>query len=175
MVMLDRDGVINQDDPGYIKSVEEWHPLPGSISAIVDMQRMGIKVAVCTNQSGIARHLIAVADLEEIHQAMNQALIDAGGSAIPVFFCPHHPDDDCQCRKPRPGMLFAALTQAGLTPEDAWFVGDSLRDLQAAEAAGCHPVLLRTGKEINTERSFETSGILTIAPSLDYLVGRISS
>ena len=144
MVMLDRDGVINRESALFIKSVAEWHPLPGAIDAIVRLQRRGIKVAVCTNQSGIARRILRIEDLDKIHIELSRVVCAAGGDWVPVFFCPHHPEDGCLCRKPRPLMLRTALHQADIAPEDACFVGDRDSDLLAATAAGCRPVLLNS-------------------------------
>ncbi len=152
IVILDRDGVINRDSDDFIKSPEEWEPLPGSLEAIAKLCRADFRVVVITNQSGIARGLLSLNTLNRIHQKMLDQLNALGGEIDAIFFCPHGPDDGCECRKPLPG-LFLDLKQrlkCSLSGVDA--VGDSLRDLQAAAAVEAIPVLVRTGKGIRTEQ-----------------------
>ena len=145
-VILDRDGTINVDSDDFIKLPEEWLPLPGSLAAIALLNRHGYKVVVISNQSGIARGLFDLATLEAIHVKMRQLTSDAGGKIEAIYFCPHGPDEACDCRKPKDGLFrrFAADTQADLS--QTYAIGDSLRDLQAAEAAGARPILVKTGK-----------------------------
>ena len=150
VVLLDRDGVINHDSPDYIKNVKEWHPINGSIDAIVTLQQAGARVAVCTNQAGIGRGIIEPDDLAEIHECMQKHIEQHGGERIPVYFCPHHPDEGCRCRKPAPGLLLDALETFRATPDIACFIGDSARDLDAADAAGCEGVLVLTGHGADT-------------------------
>jgi len=145
-VILDRDGVINEDSDAYVKSTDEWVPLPGSIEAIVRLKRAGIAVAVTTNQSGIARGLFGLAELDAMHSKLAALLAEHGASVDAIFFCPHGPQDDCDCRKPLPGLYVQAAQHLGLSLSDAVVVGDSLRDLQAAVAVGAQPVLVLTGK-----------------------------
>ncbi|MGP9765136.1 D-glycero-beta-D-manno-heptose 1,7-bisphosphate 7-phosphatase [Halomonas sp. AOP13-D3-9] len=153
LVILDRDGVINHDSDNYIKSLDEWVPYPTSITAIANLTRAGYSVAVATNQSGIARGYYSEATLHAMHDHL-KALVEAeGGRIAHIAFCPHGPDDKCQCRKPLPGMLLQIQQALGL--EDltgSWMVGDSLRDLQAGEAIGCKTALVRTGKGLKTEQ-----------------------
>ena len=146
LIILDRDGVINQDSDLYIKSAEEWVPLPGSLDAIARLNQWGYRVVVCTNQSGIGRGLFETDTLIAIHDKMNKALLQVGGRIDAIFFCPHTNDDGCDCRKPKPGMLkeIAARFNADLAGVPA--IGDSLRDLKAAAAAGAQPMLVLTGK-----------------------------
>ena len=145
LVILDRDGVINRDSDEYIKSPEEWIPIPGSIEAIARLHRAGYTLAVATNQSGIGRGLYDETTLERIHQRMHGEIERAGGRLAGIVHCPHRPDEGCDCRKPGTGLLRRINAELGLAVEDAWMVGDSLRDLQCAQAGGCRPVLVRTG------------------------------
>ncbi|RDB44648.1 D-glycero-beta-D-manno-heptose 1,7-bisphosphate 7-phosphatase [Halomonas sp. DQ26W] len=152
LVILDRDGVINHDSDYYIKSLEEWLPYIGTIDAIARLSQAGWTVAVATNQSGISRGYYDVAALENMHDELNRLVADAGGNIAHIAYCPHGPDDGCDCRKPRPGLLEEIRQTLKLnTLAGSWMVGDSLRDLQAGEAMGCRPVLVRTGKGRRTE------------------------
>lgn len=145
LVILDRDGVINEDSPDYIRTVAQWQPIPGSLEAIVRLNRAGFRVAVASNQSAIGRGLIDVATLEAIHTQMQHRLAQLGGRIDAIFYCPHHPDDHCDCRKPKPGLYQAIGRHFGCTLEGVPIVGDSLRDLQAALAVNGLPVLVLTG------------------------------
>ncbi len=146
LVILDRDGVINEDSDNYIKSLAEWQPIQGSIEAIAQLSRAGFTVAVATNQSGLARGLFELEDLEAMHQRLSQLVIEAGGELGGIFYCGHHPDDGCDCRKPRTGLLQAIERELGESTRGAWFIGDSMGDLDAATASGSVPILVRTGK-----------------------------
>lgn len=145
LVILDRDGVINEDSDEYIKSPEEWIPIPGSIEAMARLHQAGWTLVVATNQSGIGRGLYDEATLGRIHQRMLEEIRRAGGTLAGIVHCPHRPDEGCDCRKPGTGLLRRINTELGLAVENAWMVGDSLRDLQCARAGGCRPVLVRTG------------------------------
>ncbi|KPQ25807.1 MAG: D-glycero-D-manno-heptose 1,7-bisphosphate phosphatase [Halomonas sp. HL-48] len=147
LVILDRDGVINHDSDAYIKSLDEWIPYPSAIQAIAKLSQAGFKVAVATNQSGIARGYYSEATLHAMHDHL-KALVNAeGGQVAHIAYCPHGPDDQCDCRKPLPGLLIQIQKALGLeTLNGSWMVGDSLRDIQAGEAMGCHTVLVKTGK-----------------------------
>lgn len=149
-VILDRDGVINEDSDNYIKSPEEWRPIPGSLDAIALLTRHGFRVVVLTNQSGIARRLFSPAMLEAIHDKMRTAVREAGGEIFDVFLCPHGPEDVCGCRKPRPGLFRAFAEKYGVELAGVPAVGDSLRDIEAAAAAGAAPMLVETGKGTRT-------------------------
>lgn len=146
LLILDRDGVINQDSDAYIKTLDEWIPIPGAIEAIARLSRAGWTVAVATNQSGLARGYYDQAALEAMHARLRQLVAEQGGEVGLIVHCPHGPDDGCDCRKPEPGMLrqIAAHYRAAL--DGVWFVGDSSGDLAAARAVGCQPVLVKTGK-----------------------------
>ncbi|WP_407313953.1 D-glycero-beta-D-manno-heptose 1,7-bisphosphate 7-phosphatase [Pseudomonas sp. nanlin1] len=150
LLILDRDGVINQDSDAYIKSVEEWVPIPGSITAIADLSKAGWTVAVATNQSGIARGYYSLATLDAMHQRLRDLVVAQGGEVGLIVYCPHGPAEGCACRKPRPGMLETIAAHYATHLDGVWFVGDSLGDLQAAQATGAQPVLVKTGKGINT-------------------------
>lgn len=150
LVILDRDGVINYDSDAYVKSVDEWIPLPGSIKAISDLTHAGILVCIATNQSGLGRGYFSVSDFIASHDKLNKLLQPLGGTIDAVFFCPHSPDDSCECRKPKPTMALQALNRFQLNANNAIFVGDSLRDLQSAESSAVLPVLVKTGNGKNT-------------------------
>ena len=147
LVVLDRDGTINEDRDDYVKSPEEWVPIPGALEAIARLHQAGWHVVVATNQSGLGRGLFDMYTLNEMHLKMNALLAPLGGRVDAVFFCPHAPEDDCRCRKPLPGLFEDIRLRFGLDDMSAIpAVGDTLRDLQAATAVGCAPHLVRTGK-----------------------------
>jgi D-glycero-D-manno-heptose 1,7-bisphosphate phosphatase len=146
LIILDRDGVINHDADDYIKSVEEWSPIPGSVEAIAALSEAGYTIAVATNQSGISRQYFDEFELAAMHQKMCSLVEEAGGQISGVFFCPHVPEDGCDCRKPAIGLLKQIECEFGTSVENAPFVGDSSKDLMAARLAGCIPILVRTGK-----------------------------
>ncbi len=155
IIILDRDGVINEDSDHFIKSPEEWQAIPGSLNAIARLTQAGYRIAVITNQSGIARGLFDLERLTQIHQKMLRLITDAGGAIERILFCPHGPDDKCHCRKPKGGMFIelAASLQADLTGVPA--IGDSLRDLQAAQSVNARPILVRSGKGERTLKKGE--------------------
>ncbi len=146
LLMLDRDGVINYDSDAYIKSVEEWTPLPGSVEAIAQLSKAGWTVAVATNQSGIARGYYDIATLDAMHQRLRALVAEQGGELGLIVYCPHGPDEDCDCRKPKPGLLKTIAAHYQVELARVWFVGDSISDLEAAKAVDCQPVLVKTGK-----------------------------
>lgn len=146
LVILDRDGVINYDSPRHIKSPEEWIPIPGSLEAIALLNQCGFRVALATNQSGISRGLFDMATLNAIHDKMHRALGQLGGRIDAMFYCPHSAEDNCDCRKPKPGMIDEIGRRFGVDLKDVASVGDSLRDLQASAARGAQCILVRTGK-----------------------------
>lgn len=146
LAILDRDGTINADSDDYVKSPEEWSPLPGALEAIAKLNHAGWHVVLATNQSGLARGLFDMAALNAMHVKMNRLLAVHGGRIDAVFFCPHQPTDACSCRKPLPGLLLKIGERFGVELGGVPCVGDSLRDLQAAQAAGCAPHLVLTGK-----------------------------
>ena len=150
LIILDRDGVINEDSDDYIKSPTEWVPIRGSLEAIARLHRAGWRVVVATNQSGIARQLFDLDTLARIHETMHRRVIESGGQIDAVFFCPHGPDDACHCRKPLPGMFHDIAARLHTDLQGVPAIGDSLRDIQAAQAAGANPILVKTGKGFGT-------------------------
>jgi D-glycero-D-manno-heptose 1,7-bisphosphate phosphatase len=146
LVILDRDGTINYDRDDYVKSPEEWQPMPQALEAIARLNHAGWHVVVVTNQSGLGRGLFDVATLNAMHAKMNKLLAAAGGRVDAVFYCPHSPDEACGCRKPLPGLLEQIGERYGIDLKGVPCVGDSLRDLQAGQAVGCAPHLVLTGK-----------------------------
>lgn len=152
-VILDRDGVINEDSDAYIKSVDEWHPVEGSVDAIAALSKAGLHIAVATNQSGLARKLFDEATLFQIHQHMLEKVEAAGGNIDGIFMCPHGPDDGCHCRKPNTGLLEAIEDEFEIDLTGVPFVGDTLKDLLAARKHGCKPVLVLSGKG---QRTFDS-------------------
>ncbi|WP_263143655.1 D-glycero-beta-D-manno-heptose 1,7-bisphosphate 7-phosphatase [Pseudomonas sp. RIT-PI-AD] len=153
LLILDRDGVINQDSDAYIKTLEEWLPLPGALEAIARLSKAGWTVAVATNQSGLARGYYDLATLEAMHASLRERVAALGGEVGLIVHCPHGPDEGCDCRKPKPGLLVRIAAHYGVPLAGVWYVGDRLGDLQAALAVGCQPVLVRTGKGARTLES----------------------
>ena len=150
LVILDRDGTINEDSDAYIKSPAEWRPLKGSLEAIARLTQADYRIVVATNQSGIARKYFDTRTLFSIHETLLRALAPLGGRIDAFFFCPHLPDDACACRKPKPGMLLEIGRRFNVPLGEVAMVGDALRDLEAAAAAGVKPVLVLTGKGAKT-------------------------
>ena len=146
LVILDRDGTINEDRDDFVKSPAEWVPIAGSLEAIARLNHAGWHTVVATNQSGLARGLFDASALNAVHIKMNQALAKVGGRIDAVFFCPHGPSEGCRCRKPLPGLFEMIAERYGVELTDVPLVGDSLRDLEAGTAVGCQPHLVRTGK-----------------------------
>lgn len=146
LIILDRDGVINQDRDDFVKSVDEWIPIDGSMDAIAFLTEAGYTVAVATNQSGIGRKYFTLQDLTEMHAKMHRLALQAGGVIDGIWFCPHLADDNCNCRKPKPGMIQDILDRFQAQAADTWLAGDSLRDLQAINAVGGKSALVLTGK-----------------------------
>lgn len=160
LIILDRDGVINHDSDAYIKSVDEWQPLPGAIAAIARLHRAGWTIAVATNQSGLARGYYDEAELHAMHDKLRALLAGQGADIGLIAFCPHGPDDGCDCRKPNTGLLLQIAEHYQTSLTGVWFVGDSLRDLQAAVAVEAQPVLVTTGKGEVTARKELPAGTL---------------
>ncbi|HEY9445500.1 MAG TPA: D-glycero-beta-D-manno-heptose 1,7-bisphosphate 7-phosphatase [Burkholderiales bacterium] len=152
LVILDRDGVINYDSAAFIKSPEEWRPIPGSLEAITRLNQAGFHVVVATNQSGVGRGLFEMATLNAIHDKMHHALAEVGGRIDAVFFCPHAQEAGCDCRKPRAGLLHEIARRFNVTLEGVPVIGDAHRDLEAAAAIHARPILVLTGKGQKTKR-----------------------
>lgn len=151
LVILDRDGVINEDSDAYIKSPEEWQPIAGSIAAIAALSKAGFRIAVATNQSGLARGYFDDITLANMHSLMLALVEEQGGHIDAVVYCPHGPDAGCRCRKPAPGLLEQIGVELDLPIAGAWYVGDSSKDLELGLAMQCKPILVRTGKGKETE------------------------
>jgi D-glycero-D-manno-heptose 1,7-bisphosphate phosphatase len=151
LAILDRDGVINQDAADFIKSPEEWRPIPGSLEAIARLNHAGFQVVLATNQSGIGRGLFEVSTLNAIHDRMHRALGQIGGRIDAIFFCPHAQDANCECRKPKSGLLQEIARRFNVELKGVPVIGDSLRDLQAADSVGATPILVLTGKGAKTQ------------------------
>lgn len=166
LVILDRDGVINHDSVEFVKSPDEWQPLKGSLEAIARLSQAGYEVVVLTNQSGVGRGLFSADQLAQIHGRMIEHVRQLGGHIQAILFCPHHPDQGCECRKPKTGMYRELGERLGINFSDVFSVGDSIRDLQAAKDAGANPVLVKTGngrkslKKIANNDEHELDGTL---------------
>ncbi len=150
LIILDRDGVINQDSDDYIKSLEEWVPIPGSLDAMARLYHGGYRIAIASNQSGLGRGLFSIDDLNAIHRKLARELGSQGAQVEAIFFCPHAPDAKCACRKPLPGLLHEIASRLQIDLAGVPCIGDSWRDLESAQAAGASPILVRTGNGQNT-------------------------
>lgn len=166
-MILDRDGVINRESTAFVKTPAEWVPLPGSIEAVAALSRAGFIVAVASNQSGLARGLFDRKALRAMHRKLRRLVQSAGGRIDRIVVCPHGPDDGCSCRKPKPGLLYRLGRYFDIALEDTPVIGDSLRDLEAAAAAGARPILVRTGNGRRTEATLK--GALASAEVFDDL------
>ncbi|GAW87018.1 D-glycero-D-manno-heptose 1,7-bisphosphate phosphatase [Bathymodiolus platifrons methanotrophic gill symbiont] len=158
-VLLDRDGVINHDSGNFIKSPDEWLPIDNSLEAIALLHRNGYQVVVITNQSGVGRGLYSDAILTDMHRKMARLTEAVGGKINHIYYCPHLPDAGCDCRKPKPGMLLQFSQDANVALDDIYFIGDSLRDIEAGIAAGAKPLLVKTG---NGEKTLAANPDLNI-------------
>ena len=168
LIILDRDGVVNRDSDQYIKSPDEWRPIPGSLEAIARLNHAGYRVVIATNQSGIGRGLFEASTLVAIHEKMHKALAQVGGRIDAIFYCPHSGDSQCDCRKPKTGMLKEIGVRFGVDLAGVPCIGDSLRDLSAAEAVGAQPILVLTGKGEKTLREGEYPQNTVIFPDLAF-------
>ena len=159
LIALDRDGVINRNSATHIRSPEQWVAIPGSLEAIARLCRQDYQIVVATNQSGIARGYYSVNTLNRIHQKMLDELGHFGGEISALFFCPHSDEQGCECRKPKPGMLLELAQRLKCNLNDVCFVGDSLCDIQAAQSAGARPVLVETGRGLDTLKQLESGKV----------------
>ena len=166
LAILDRDGVVNFDSPQYIKSPEEWKPIPGSLDAIARLNQWGYRVVIATNQSGMGRGLFDMDTLNAIHEKMIRAVAQVGGRIDAIFFCPHSADSTCECRKPRPGMLREIAARYNADLAGAPVIGDGLRDLQAAAAVAAQPILVLPGKGETTRIDPRVPAQTLVFPSL---------
>jgi D-glycero-D-manno-heptose 1,7-bisphosphate phosphatase len=182
IVILDRDGTINQDSDDFVKTPEEWTPLPGALEAIAKLNHGGWHVVIASNQSGLGRGLFDVSTLNAMHAKMHKLLATVGGKVDAVFYCPHVPEDACRCRKPEPGLFEQIGERYGIDLKDVPSVGDSARDILAGMAAGCEPHLVLTGKGAayrgrSLPETFpsQTRVHVDLAAFADYLIGRDTS
>jgi len=168
VIFLDRDGVINYDSPDYIKSWDEYRFLPGSLEALAVLTASGYALILITNQSIIGRGMVPVDVLEDMHRRMQQAVIEAGGRILDIFYCPHRPDEACDCRKPAPGMILQAASQYHIDSAGAIMIGDSVKDLECGRNAGCGAtILVRTGSGLKAEKELAARGIRPTAVADD--------
>lgn len=169
-IILDRDGVINYDSTEYIKSPDEWHAIPGSLEAIAALNRAGYHILVATNQSGIARGYYDLETLSLIHEKLSRELAAVGGYIDEIFFCPHHPDEKCSCRKPQPGMLYQIRDRYGVDLSQTYYIGDSAVDIEVCLTAGCKPILVLTGNGQKTLEKYINSHHIPAFDSLAHAV-----
>ncbi|SFN60494.1 D-glycero-D-manno-heptose 1,7-bisphosphate phosphatase [Nitrosospira briensis] len=174
LVILDRDGVINYDSAAFIKTPDEWKPIPGSLEAIAHLTQAGYRVVIATNQSGIGRGLLDMGTLNAINDKMCKAAIQAGGRIDAMFFCPHANTDNCNCRKPATGMFKEIADRFGVELNGVPAIGDSLRDLQTAAAVGAIPILVLTGKGKKTKAEGELPENTKIFPNLSAAVDALT-
>jgi D-glycero-D-manno-heptose 1,7-bisphosphate phosphatase len=156
LIILDRDGVINRDSPEFVKNSDEWRPIPGSIEAIARLSKGGYTVTVASNQSGLARGLFDRNALRAMHRKLRRLVSAKGGHIDRIVVCPHGPNDGCRCRKPAPGLLLRLARHYGTSLDGVPSIGDSLRDLESAAAAGATPILVRTGNGTKVAASLPT-------------------
>lgn len=173
LIILDRDGVINQDSDQFIKSPAEWQPLEGALEAVARLNQDGYRVVVATNQSGLARGLFDMEALNAIHQKLHTRAQHVGAHIEAIFFCPHAAADDCDCRKPKAGLLHEIAKRFDTSLHGVPSVGDSLRDLQAGAAVGCTPYLVLTGKGAQTQAAGGLPPGTMIYPDLAALVDQL--
>lgn len=172
-IILDRDGVINHDSNEYIKSPDEWLPIPRSLEAVATLNRAGYRVLIATNQSGIARGFYDLDMLDQIHEKMMRELAAVGGYVEEIFFCPHHPEEKCPCRKPQPGMIHAIAEKYPLSLPDTFFIGDSQADMGAALAAGCKPILVMTGNgHVTVDQHPEVPNFANLDEAVQYVLSQ---
>ena len=174
LIILDRDGVINYDSDQFIKSPEEWKPLPGSLEAIARLTQAGYRIVVATNQSGVGRGLFDMPTLNAIHEKMHKACAQAGGRIDAVFFCPHAADAGCECRKPKSGMIHEIAERYAMDLKGVPSVGDSLRDLEASARLGAQPILVLTGKGQKTQAKGDLPEGTLVYPDLAAYVATLN-
>lgn len=175
LVILDRDGVINYDSDQFIKSPDEWKPIPGSLEAIARLNQWGYRVLVATNQSGVSRGLFDMDTLNAIHEKMHRSVMQVGGRIDAVFFCPHSAEEKCECRKPKPGLLRQIAERYNTDLAGVPAVGDSLRDLQTAVAVGARPFLVLTGKGEKTRKDPDLPAETVVFPTLAGFAAHLAS
>lgn len=178
LVVIDRDGTLNREPEDYLRGPDDWEPLPGALEAVARLNEAGWRVVIASNQSGLGRGLFDVATLNAVHARMHKAVAQAGGRIDAVFFCPHAPEDECDCRKPAPGLFLQIAERYGIAPAQLVAVGDSVRDARAGVAAGCDTHLVLTGQSVSGRPTDLPSGVSTHADLLafaDALIGRATA
>jgi D-glycero-D-manno-heptose 1,7-bisphosphate phosphatase len=175
LVILDRDGVINEDSDAYVKSPDEWIPIPGSLEAIARLNASGWRVVVASNQSGLGRGLFDITALNAVHDKLHRELAQVGGQLDGLFFCPHAPEDGCGCRKPKTGLLLEIAERFNIELEGLPCIGDSLRDLEAARTVSAQPILVLTGKGAETRKRLARLGSVKVYPRLAEAVDALLS
>ena len=173
IIVLDRDGVINEDSDLYIKTADEWIPIPGSLEAIANLHIAGYLVVIASNQSGLGRQLFDEYALANIHYKLCSMVEDVGGLVDGIFYCPHQPEDNCLCRKPATGLLEQIEQEYACSLHGCYLVGDSYKDIQAAQSFGLNPILVRTGNGIRTEQELVSKGS-AIIPVFDDLASAVN-
>jgi D-glycero-D-manno-heptose 1,7-bisphosphate phosphatase len=174
LIVLDRDGVINHDSDAYIKSDEEWQPIAGSLEAVARLNHAGYTVVIASNQSGIARGYFDIAALNAMHRKMDDMLDKIGGHVDAIFYCPHGPNDDCDCRKPKPGMLLEIGQRFNVSLKDVIFIGDSATDIKTASNAQAGAMLVRTGKGNKAEKILQLESDSSV-PVFDDLAAAVAA
>jgi len=169
LIILDRDGVINFDSDNFIRSVDEFIFIPGSIEAIAALKKAGKTVVIVSNQSGIARGYLDLTELDRMHDKLALTLEYHGAAIDKIYYCPHGPDDNCQCRKPKPAMMFDVIKDFSLPASALLAIGDSIRDLQAAHSAGIDSILVRTGKGESSVKKIANQAAFFHGPICDDL------
>src|SRR5690554_4816568 len=159
LIILDRDGVLKPESDGYVKSVDEWLPIPNSLEAVGKLIQAGFNFAVASNQRCFASGYFTTADLDAMHSKMERLAAQHNGHFSYIAYCPHGPDDGCDCRKPLPGLIHQIEQGLNCSAKSAWMVGDSIRDLEAGVKAGCMPALVRTGKGATSEEKLDDAGL----------------
>ncbi len=175
LIILDRDGVINVDSEQFIKSPDEWRPIPGALEAIARLNQWGWRVVVASNQSGVGRGLFGMDTLNAINEKMVKSLAQVGGRLDAIFFCPHAADSTCDCRKPKPGLFLQIAERFNVDLAGVPCVGDSLRDLQAGAVVGCTPYLVLTGKGMKTRDDAALPIGTLIYPDLEAVVADLAT
>lgn len=175
LFILDRDGVINADPHGYINCPTRWHAIDGSLEAIAQLTKAGHKVAVCSNQSGVGRGIITPEQLTAIHSKMQQQINAAGGNLCGIYICPHHPDENCNCRKPKP-TLFQQIISAHSNPqEEIWAIGDSIGDIRAGLSSACNTAMVLTGNGQKHQAMLDPNASTLIFNDLSHAIQHIST
>jgi D-glycero-D-manno-heptose 1,7-bisphosphate phosphatase len=170
VIFLDRDGVVNYDSPDYVKSWDEFRFLPGSLEALAALTAAGFNLILVTNQAGVGRGIIPASVLEDMHRRLHQVVVENGGRIFDIFHCPHHPDENCGCRKPEPGMILQAAARHRIDTARTVMIGDNAKDIECGRRAGCGAtILVRTGNGLEALKELDGLGIQPTAVAQDLL------